>query len=878
MQTNLKESQLIITELENAKRSLYNNTEGGPATAQSVSKEINRLERELEQARADLRQSRQSLLIEQQRSNSMISSITTELDRTRRELDYARQMAHNNGASFERISYLERELATAQNALQRMNDEPVQPGTDEFVDLQDELRKSLAEIARMQIELSEKDQLQAELLRLKTVSEQMADIPSRAASPAYVNKLLVELNAANAELEKIKTGKIEQRDDLSADVIALQDELQATKTELELVRSEFENTREGIAKREFEFATTIKRLEEESQRAESILQQAADGKLPVVPFVNEMEDDLAASESRIRLLSDQFASEQKQATEVIEQLNQELELAQARHKESLEQLSRRELELTDRSQELEAVMEERKALEEELQVVKVIAGQLQDLNQVLEDTKESQVMQSKSSDQVLDSLKQELNKAKIELVVALEEKEKLQDDFSDRIKNLELQLEDAQNEALEGQEIFQETTNESKILVSQLRTELNAARKEIASMKAAGITDSVETRQAVAQLQEALGTIRILQESLQEAEASNLEVDNLRSELADVMSGQLEKFRDVEDEKETLKSKINNLEAEIAILRTQNNGSEVAQLQSNAELKSKLALSNQEINRLRKRLSHSEEVGVGSLVLMEDELASLKNENDELKSALQSNIQTEQVAIEALENELAIAKSKLGDLQNNDLSGNELAEVKIENDQLRNELVNLRKKLDIVELDSLVLMEDELLSLKNENDQLKSELQSKNNPVTPLPELSESKNGQFFDEELTSLKTENEQLRGQLSNLRKQLSIQSNNPIGEDPSMLEKAMDLEMKLEMALAKIEQMEGQPNIPDDLKIVSVEEELAQANQTIDQLNDQIESMIAKQAEAELELAMLENTSTGIPNDGLSIDEKTSFLKRN
>ena len=208
LQTNLKESQLIITELENAKRSLYNNTEGGPATAQSVSKEINRLERELEQARADLRQSRQSLLLEQQRSNSMISSITTELDRTRRELDYARQMAHNNGASFERISYLERELASAQNALKRMNEEPVQPGTDEFVDLQDELRKSLAEIARMQIELGEKDQLQAELLRLKSVSEQMADIPSRAASPAYVNKLLVELNAANSELEKIKTVRL----------------------------------------------------------------------------------------------------------------------------------------------------------------------------------------------------------------------------------------------------------------------------------------------------------------------------------------------------------------------------------------------------------------------------------------------------------------------------------------------------------------------------------------------------------------------------------------------------------------------------------------------------------------------------------------------
>ena len=67
----------------------------------------------------------------------------------------------------------------------------------------------------------------------------------------------------------------------------------------------------------------------------------------------------------------------------------------------------------------------------------------------------------------------------MKLVVALEAKEKLQDDFSDRIKNLELQLEDAQNEVLEGQEIFQETTNESKLLVSQLRR-LNAARKEIA--------------------------------------------------------------------------------------------------------------------------------------------------------------------------------------------------------------------------------------------------------------------------------------------------------------------------------------------------------------------------------------------------------------
>ena len=49
----------------------------------------------------------------------------------------------------------------------------------------------------------------------------------------------------------------------------------------------------------------------------------------------------------------------------------------------------------------------------------------------------------------------------------------------------------------------------------------------------------METRQAVSQLQEALGTIRILQESLEESEQANVKVDNLRSELAEAMSTQL---------------------------------------------------------------------------------------------------------------------------------------------------------------------------------------------------------------------------------------------------------------------------------------------------------------------------------------------------
>ena len=79
---------MVVEELERTRKSLWRTEDGSAATAQTVSKQINRLEYEVQQAKDDLRQSRQSLLMEQERSNSMIRSISTELDRTRRELDF----------------------------------------------------------------------------------------------------------------------------------------------------------------------------------------------------------------------------------------------------------------------------------------------------------------------------------------------------------------------------------------------------------------------------------------------------------------------------------------------------------------------------------------------------------------------------------------------------------------------------------------------------------------------------------------------------------------------------------------------------------------------------------------------------------------------
>ena len=126
-------------------------------------------------------------------------------------MDYARQMSNAHGANFQRLAYLERELAQTKRALESAQAQPIEPGTEDFVNLQEELRKSLGEIARMQIELSEKDQLQEELLRLKSTMEQIEDSPSRSASPAFVNKLLVELNAANTEIERLQKGNLADR-------------------------------------------------------------------------------------------------------------------------------------------------------------------------------------------------------------------------------------------------------------------------------------------------------------------------------------------------------------------------------------------------------------------------------------------------------------------------------------------------------------------------------------------------------------------------------------------------------------------------------------------------------------------------------------------
>ncbi|NBQ03218.1 MAG: hypothetical protein EBU27_08405, partial [Opitutae bacterium] len=469
------------------------------------------------------------------------------------------------------------------------------------------------------------------------------------------NKLLLDLNAAKKEVLKAKEENRLERNSLAEQVQELEDKLKSSNLQLVETKKQFDETKKQMAKREFDFANTIQSLEEDAQVAQEALREASLGKLPAIPFVNEMEQNLEDSENRIQELSQRFDLEQSRASEVIDGLKVELDNAVLRQKRAMEQLSRRELELKGKDEELNLVLDEKQKLKEELEVVKVIAGQLQDLNQVLEETKDAQNKNNINTDEVVLSLRDELNKVKVELVFEREENERIQAGAALEIASLEEQLVQTHNKLLSEQESLVNQTDESQDLVLDLKSELDKAREEIARMKTAGLGESVETRQAVSQLQEALGTIRILQESLDEAESYNAEVDNLKAELADAMSKQIETLQVNEAEKEKLLSNISDLEAELMIMREEGKGASLETKKMVARLNEDLKVSQKEITALQKRLENSDDSSITAVVLIEEELLEANAVNADLRAQLESLQDEKTRTIDLLEKELAAA-------------------------------------------------------------------------------------------------------------------------------------------------------------------------------------------------------------------------------
>ncbi|MBT3637632.1 MAG: hypothetical protein HN531_11880 [Opitutae bacterium] len=859
LQANLNESQLMVNELDKSRQSLWKTEDGSPPTAQTVSKQINRLEQDLQKAREDLRLSRQTLLLEQQRSNAMISSVTNELDRTRQELDSARTAAAASGDDSGRLLAMERELNQARRALQMAQSAPKDKTQESYLSLQDELRKALGEITRMQLELSEKDVLEEQLGRLRDSIDASGDLSSGTARAEYVNKLLVDLNAAKREVVRARAENREERNSLIEQVAGLEDELQATKLDLEKTRRDFLKTREGIAKREFEDALTIQRLEEEAELAQAALREASLGKLPAIPFVNEMEENLASSEARINTLAERFETEQAKATEVIDGLRVELDAAVLRQKRALDQLARREIDLQGKERELQQIEQEKRKLKEELEVVKVISSQLQDLNDVLEKTKTTQNSQSGSLDEIVKSLREELNQTKVELVFSLEDRDKIQRQSSSQIKALESQLEDTRKELLLKEEELADLAGGSEELMLDLKSELDATREQISRMKRAGMGDSVETEKAISQLQEALGTIRVLQESLDESEKVYLEVDTLKADLGDAMESQMAEIQRFDDEKKQLRRKSKDLESEIAMLREQREGTGVGFQKLNAELREQLEASRSQIADLEKRAAKAEDTGIVSLVEIEEELAQAKNRNQELQAALSDGLAGKTKTIELLEKDLTQALAQLDAMDGN--QGAESAKVKDLEAQLAVAKEALEKANDTSSDVESEAMAQQVAKLEESLREALAELSGFENKDDPrIKEL---------ERELAMTKIELDE------------SKQRNSVLGENSDSVK---SLRLQLEEALAKLEAIQKDPPKDDRMEtrdremVTKLEKDLSDAHQSVTTLQVSLDAEEGKRLKLQDQLndAMAKLEAMVIPESESGGREVVDFIK--
>ena len=137
------------------------------------------------------------------------------------------------------------------------------------------------------------------------------------------------------------------------------------ENELKLPRSSWKTNlnflrpRRTSLEKEF-YATTIKKLEEDAQLARRSIKQSFFKSLPAIPFVNEMEENLADSEVRMQALAERFDREQARASEVIDGLQMELDAALIRQKQAINELNVREKTLSGKTRQLLSLEKKRR--------------------------------------------------------------------------------------------------------------------------------------------------------------------------------------------------------------------------------------------------------------------------------------------------------------------------------------------------------------------------------------------------------------------------------------------------------------------------------------------------------------------------------------
>jgi chromosome segregation ATPase len=853
LQTSVKESERLVGELEESRMALLKTRGQNASGVEAVSRMVSRLEAELKTSREELKLARQSLLSEQDRSNTMIRTLSNELERTRKELDSARAAAMSSGADASRLLVLQQELERTQTALQEAKSVQASGNPALSGELRDELRKALVEItrleaeltgkeelesqlsnlrrsmtevndqpgkalveiARLQEELKGKEELETQLTALRQTMKQIEDKPTEGVSAEYINNLLLELNAAKLAVSEAQADGRELRAQLAESMSSLNVSVGQSHQDLDSSRSALENARAIMARKEFEFASTIKSLEEELQQSQIALQEATQGAIRKVPVVGDMEQSLSESQSRIDDLVKRFDTEQGKAGELVSALQVELEATKRRHQSSLVELSEKDKLLKGQEFELRKVRDEATAVKDELAQVQNIADQLSQLNEVLDETKKTQYSQVSDADRIIASLREQLNESQVELVFAKEAKEKAEEQSASQVSALEHQLEQTREQLAATQATMYDRTDQSKGLIQDLKNELDETRIEIARLKTAGSGNSIEAQQAVAQLQEALGTIRVLQESLDQADQVNGEVDGLRSELANAMQSQLADLERSELEKERLRKNISDLQLEVEMLAEDGAGRNVNYAKSFARLNEQLLSSQGEVAKLEARLAQTENLGVGTITSLEEQLELSRNRVNELEGSVKDVEQGKGNIVDLLERELVMTKRKLDELEAR--QGTEAPEVA----NLERRLISAK-----LQLDELAKQRDDETGEGDLTERLKEQLLSAEAKLAEL-ELNDS------------LITDGDPANLVKFNRLEQELVEAQNTISSLQSIVE-AKDLERELaEAKLAKsIKELESLPQAGD--QSTSLRKEL-------DDLRSQLAEAVSRQPES-------------------------------
>ena len=654
MQMKLEESNKLVGDLERQRASLLQSKNEGISGVEGMNRMVVRLEQELSAAKAELTQARESLNAEKIKSASVINTLGADLESTKAELIRVKALANVEGRDAVSMLELEEELNRTKTQLLALQRQSLESGSGS-TQLKSELQKAFGEIMRLRADLSGKEDLEQQLANLESQIAGGKTPPITGSNPERVNELIRSLNGTKLALEQARAEQVQVRTSLSKQVADLEDQLQQSRDELDLAQVD-------MARKELEFSDLVKGLENELSVTQQVLRQAADAQNQGSDVIEIMDADLGAAQNRMQQLSGEIDKERMEAARLIRDLQVELEASRRSKEVVLNEVKEKDELLANKDDELRRIAAQAADLQNQLKEVDSMSTTLAELNAVLRSTESVQSVNVDQANALSAQLRDELEQAKVESLLAKEAKESVQRQAATRISSLEKQLKDTQNQLELARGQFHDVTGEGAELIAELKAKLNQADGEIARLKQAGVGETVGTENLASQLQEALGTIQVLQQNLSESESVNAEVDDLRLRLATAMESKMNDQEREDAQVETLRKKMQTLEMDLAMAQQAQSNDMVNSRQLFSKLNDELKASREKIAALQSRSGQSEASTAADIADLEEELARTKADKLDAERRMHDLLKGKSESVAALERELVLTKTKLDEL------------------------------------------------------------------------------------------------------------------------------------------------------------------------------------------------------------------------